>query len=987
MSVVPLTAAATAMDCDSPSGAVTAADHHQPPPAALEVSTAQQPVAWKLIEPQGLVEIITNIVEKVLIIDSRSFLEFNTCHIRHSVNVCCSKLVKRRLQQDKVHIKDLLTQTCHIDADENAEIIVYDQCTEEPSYLTGDNFLVVLLHKLSAAYKSVTLLKGGFLVFQAMHPSLCESKSNKCTSLTSLSQPCLPITNVGPTRILHFLYLGSQRDAMSQDIIQVNGISYILNVTTTCKQPAFIQENHFLRIPINDNYFDKMLPYFHDAFQFLDKVREANGCVLIHCLAGISRSPTLAIAYVMRHLNMSSDDAYRYVKAKRPTISPNFNFLGQLLEYEKQLREDQEKAKKLSETSGRTIDMSPRGGQFAMDLCSSPVSPVPKVHRNCGSLAPALCQPASRQHQPAAAAAAVGLSDQPSTAPPPAPPSPPPSLPLLPTPPPPLPLLSPTAPVMVVENPDSVTSIVSTRDSIDSPSTGPTATNTTNAATSTNTNTITTTIITTNINTTITTTTTPIINASPTSTSASSSIIKDCSKLTVPAPAVHHHHHHHPAPPCRPQTFTSLPFNPCVATAAATTSTTPPSSSSSNSTATTTATCPFPHTLSLSPTAALAKLNFNNATTPVETMEILETVTVENQIQIHQFPTTSLDKLSFTPCFAKDEADTLAGGAGGGGGHHNNSGQGLDKDSSSSDSTITTNTTNTTTTTTSSSVVVSTTTTITPTTINTTTTTVPPSCMTARPRNTAVKRPKSSSSSSSSSSSCCSSSTCTSDSSTSSSSSDSKFIEPLSPCSTTSGSSTSSSAVTSPTTANSSKVILRSRENRAKRPLVRPNSIAFSTYPTFDLGSDCQESPGSSSTTSQDDTSEAYLLHNGKKSKPSESGGGHWPYGRYSERQVYKQIAAAMESAMVRTHVFESSRKSRSLDDILTSEEDTSELNCSPLDKLPRRCGADIYSKGIFDNLTCRIRGSSDSYQSSSSISSSGSHSSLHGSLEIIQVS
>ena len=39
----------------------------------------------------------------------------------------------------------------------------------------------------------------------------------------------------------------------------------------------------------------------------------------------------------MRHLNLSADDAYRYIKARRSYISPNFNFLGQLYEYERTL--------------------------------------------------------------------------------------------------------------------------------------------------------------------------------------------------------------------------------------------------------------------------------------------------------------------------------------------------------------------------------------------------------------------------------------------------------------------------------------------------------------------------------------------------------------------------------------------------------------------------------------------------------------------------
>jgi hypothetical protein len=54
-------------------------------------------------------------------------------------------------------------------------------------------------------------------------------------------------------------------------------------------------------------------------------------------LAGISRSPALAVSYIMRHLNLSADDAYRYIKARRSYISPNFNFLGQLYEYERSL--------------------------------------------------------------------------------------------------------------------------------------------------------------------------------------------------------------------------------------------------------------------------------------------------------------------------------------------------------------------------------------------------------------------------------------------------------------------------------------------------------------------------------------------------------------------------------------------------------------------------------------------------------------------------
>lgn len=73
---------------------------------------------------------------------------------------------------------------------------------------------------LPCACVSLVLL-GGFLEFQARFPELCEDSSQKCTPLTTQSQPCMPVANVGPTRILPFLYLGSQQDANNRQLLQV----------------------------------------------------------------------------------------------------------------------------------------------------------------------------------------------------------------------------------------------------------------------------------------------------------------------------------------------------------------------------------------------------------------------------------------------------------------------------------------------------------------------------------------------------------------------------------------------------------------------------------------------------------------------------------------------------------------------------------------------------------------------------------------------
>ncbi|KAG5839099.1 hypothetical protein ANANG_G00201340 [Anguilla anguilla] len=180
-------------------------------------------------------------------------------------------------------------------------------------------------------------LRGGFAAFSSCFPGLCEGKPAPILPM-SLSQPCMPVANVGPTRILPHLYLGSQKDVLNKDLMAQNGITYVLNASNTCPKPDFICESRFMRIPVNDNYCEKLLPWLEKTNDFIDKAKVSNCRVIVHCLAGISRSATIAIAYIMKTMGLSSDDAYRFVKDRRPSISPNFNFLGQLLEFEKGLR-------------------------------------------------------------------------------------------------------------------------------------------------------------------------------------------------------------------------------------------------------------------------------------------------------------------------------------------------------------------------------------------------------------------------------------------------------------------------------------------------------------------------------------------------------------------------------------------------------------------------------------------------------------------------
>ncbi|EFC47864.1 predicted protein, partial [Naegleria gruberi] len=111
------------------------------------------------------------------------------------------------------------------------------------------------------------------------------------------------------------------------------GITHILNVTNE------IKTKHVLtlkcrKISIDDSPNENLIAHIPDALEFLKQCLEEKGCVLVHCQAGISRSSSMVISFILDHFRTNLKDTISYVKERRKAISPNYGFIRHLIEFE-----------------------------------------------------------------------------------------------------------------------------------------------------------------------------------------------------------------------------------------------------------------------------------------------------------------------------------------------------------------------------------------------------------------------------------------------------------------------------------------------------------------------------------------------------------------------------------------------------------------------------------------------------------------------------
>lgn len=139
------------------------------------------------------------------------------------------------------------------------------------------------------------------------------------------------------------LFLSDRNGAKDLNKLQALGITHVVNVTEPPDEGGvhnFFQDLPsftYLRLPLQDSDGAMIVPFFEQAYEFIHKAREQGHGVLVHCQQGVSRSPTIVVAYLMKELKVDLKVAYSKVKSGRNKAKPKQNFLQQLMEFEKHL--------------------------------------------------------------------------------------------------------------------------------------------------------------------------------------------------------------------------------------------------------------------------------------------------------------------------------------------------------------------------------------------------------------------------------------------------------------------------------------------------------------------------------------------------------------------------------------------------------------------------------------------------------------------------
>jgi protein-tyrosine phosphatase len=131
--------------------------------------------------------------------------------------------------------------------------------------------------------------------------------------------------------IIDNIYIGNYPAALNYTLLKNLEITHIL-VAGKDMEAIFLEKFKYKIIPLYDSPNTNITKYFEECNKFITEGNN-NGRVLVHCGAGVSRSVSIVIAYLIYNYNMPYSESIMYVKGKRNVANPNVGFEKHLRNY------------------------------------------------------------------------------------------------------------------------------------------------------------------------------------------------------------------------------------------------------------------------------------------------------------------------------------------------------------------------------------------------------------------------------------------------------------------------------------------------------------------------------------------------------------------------------------------------------------------------------------------------------------------------------
>jgi hypothetical protein len=198
---------------------------------------------------------------------------------------------------------------------------------------------------------STNVLDGGLPWFARQYPFLVHPVGSAAASNW--------LGSAYPSSVLETgVFVGNLRHAISEAVLKNLGITHIVDAAQGCISTEMRDDFQtklgvrYFVVDVDDVNSAELAPFFSGAHAFIEEAVASGGRVLIHCRAGVSRSATLCLYWLMAPPLLAPGqvragaiapegrrlgDAFVTLRGCRSIVCPNMGFRKQLLAAEQRL--------------------------------------------------------------------------------------------------------------------------------------------------------------------------------------------------------------------------------------------------------------------------------------------------------------------------------------------------------------------------------------------------------------------------------------------------------------------------------------------------------------------------------------------------------------------------------------------------------------------------------------------------------------------------